>query len=494
MQFLPHINIKRMALCHPFLFVTLLFLSTQTYAQFEYNRLVTDAYRQVFINQKMSLNQLDKQVTSETKGTFTYLKGLKHTIDYLVYAKYDGVLDSLKQNNKVIKQLNCDSPFGQFFLGESYFHLGLIQVAQNNKVGALISLKKAYHIHLKNKGLPTDFYGDDKTLGTLEIIFNEAKNYSEFAGLVTGVKVGEQEGEHKLLQAVTHHSVYQFEARLFQVLLHQFVTHEEEKANQEIKKILSNNHSSNVVFSTAAVIYTKNNKSIEALSILKKVDKTNAYFTYLQGVNHLQLLQYEQARAYFDQFLKTNPSYYQTSALYYLAECFYLTDNKLLMETIEAVKEAKHQDLPADQSAKNKVDQLLNLNKQLLKVRLLFDGGEFQKSLSVLLTIDKSSLTKAQFIEYYYRLARNYQELQQFELAKSNFLLVVFKSDKHAVSYFAPYSCLQLGRIYFSEQNVSKAKHYISNGLSYKHYEHQASIKVQLNKVSAQINEEEISK
>jgi hypothetical protein len=493
MYFSVHIIIKRMTLLsHPFLFV--LFFSAQVNAQFQHNVIVADNYKQIFTNEGITVTHLLQNATKETEGAFIYLSGLKYVADYFIYARYDGILDSLRQNNKRIKQLNPKSPFGQFYLGESYFHLGLIQMAQNNKLGALIALKKAYNIHLKNTNLPFNFYGRDKTLGALEIVFSEAKNYSEFSGLLTTNTVSRKNGEQLLNHAISLDPLYQFEAQIFQVLLYQFVIYDAKSASQCITQLLKTNQTSNLVKSIAAIIYTKNNDSKQALLVLEHVNQMNPYFIYLQGINNLQLLNHKKAASYLESFLATNPSYYQTSARYFLAECYYLTNSKKLSQAIEAVRSSKQFDLPADKKALSKIDGLILQNKQLVKVRLLFDGGAYQEALMQINKIDKSSLTSGVIIEYYYRLARIYQELERYANAKSNFLMVVFKSPSQDHTYFAPYSCLQLAKIFFLEKNTLKANQYLNSGLIYKNYQHQNSIKVQLNKMSLLVNEQNVTK
>ena len=190
--------------------------------------------------------------------------------------------------------------------------------------------------------------------------------------------------------------------------------------------------------------------------------------------------------------MATDPSYYQTSANFCLAQCYYLTGSKELSSSIIEVKDAPHIQLPADRKAKNKVEYLLKRNKSLLKVQLLFDGGSYSEALKLILNQDQSLFSKNELLEYYYRLGRVYQELKRYREAKANFLMLVFKSDNDSHSYFAPNSCLQLGLIYFNERNFLKVKYYVDSGLRYRNYEHQTSIKVQLKKVLQLMDHEAI--
>jgi tetratricopeptide (TPR) repeat protein len=487
---------KRMTISHPFLFfIACFFFSQGVIAQFSSNENVTSFYNRLFTNQSFSIKELDETASldEDAKGCFIYLSGLKYSLDYLLAAEYDGVLEHLRANSRVIKQLSPNTSFGVFCLGESYFHLGLIQMAQGNKLSAFISLKRSYDVHLANVKKNPDFLPSLKTLGMLDVVFSEMKNYSEFSGLIMGVKSSKEKGLERLAYVVNESPRYSFEASLFQIVLNQFVLYDDKSATEGITDLLSERPTSNLIQSLASIIYTKNNDSKNALLLLAKVDKSNPYFVYLQGVNEAQLLHHEQSSVFLKNFLRVNSNYYQASAKYYLAQSYYLTTHKDLEKTIEEVENESQNQLPADRSAKRKINHLLTRNKNLLTSQLLFDGGEYKQSLEILINVDLNDFSNEDLIERYYRLGRLYEELNQFSNSKENYLMVVFKSDKKSSSYFAPNACLHLSKAYFRDCNYMKATQYVQSGLEYRNYEYQANIKVQLKKTLQLIENETLT-
>ncbi len=473
-----------MAFSHPFLFVLFLTFFSQANAQFQADLAVKSQYQQIFSDESVTVSALSQQAyqSEATKGSYLYLSGLKSAMNYFIDANYDGVLDTIQSNIKQIKELKPNTPFGFFCLGEAYLHLGLVQMAQGNKLSALLALKKAYTTHLKNTTKYPTFLYSQKTLGMLEVAFNEAEYYSDFSSLLTGVKATKEKGAQRLNNVIESSNLYSFEARLFQVILYQFVTYDKELATKKMFGLLADYPQSKLVKAISAIVFTKNNESERALIVLNKLNHVNPYFIYLEGVNHLQLLHHQKATASFTRFLKTNPSYYQVSAKYLQAESFYLTGNQRLQGAVKGAMNAPHSDLPADKSAKNKINSLLTKNKKLMKARLLFDGGNNGKALLVLKGIDKTVLGRKETIEYYYRLGRVNQSLGAVANAKSNFLLAVLKEYEETKVYYAPYSCLQLGKIYQAEGDKKKAMAYLEAGLKYNHYQYETAIKVKIKK------------
>lgn len=94
----------------------------------------------------------------------------------------------------------------------------------------------------------------------------------------------------------------------------------------------------------------------------------------------------------------------------------------------------------------------------LLKARLLFDGGYYQRALETLLN---NSLTqyirnKSDLAEYYYRLGRIYQSLQQSQRALTNFRLAV-KNGQGLPQYYAAGAALQMGIIHEQRHEYASA-------------------------------------
>jgi tetratricopeptide (TPR) repeat protein len=107
----------------------------------------------------------------------------------------------------------------------------------------------------------------------------------------------------------------------------------------------------------------------------------------------------------------------------------------------------------------------------LLKARLLFDGGYYNKAKNLLLT-DINGFKDDDIIERYYRLGRIAQKSGDIDEAKL-YLKKTIETGKNSTRYFAGNAALQLGIIYEKENNFEKAKHYynICRTLDFDEYE-----------------------
>lgn len=116
--------------------------------------------------------------------------------------------------------------------------------------------------------------------------------------------------------------------------------------------------------------------------------------------------------------------------------------------------------LDADRQALSEALDTLPLNTDLLKARLLFDGGYYQDALGRL--EDRSAVllrNRRDSIEYNYRLARIYDRLGDRDRAVAYYEEVIASGSGEAW-YFAPNAALHLGMISEKEGNPDKALEY----------------------------------
>jgi tetratricopeptide (TPR) repeat protein len=116
-------------------------------------------------------------------------------------------------------------------------------------------------------------------------------------------------------------------------------------------------------------------------------------------------------------------------------------------------------------------------NTAILRSRLLFDGGKYKKSLSILEENQAIGKTKVERLEYLYRLARCNQALLNFSAAIKSFKEVI-KNGQNLESYFVCNAALQLGYIYEALGQYDQAILYFNlclkmNSPEYKNSMHQ---------------------
>jgi tetratricopeptide (TPR) repeat protein len=113
--------------------------------------------------------------------------------------------------------------------------------------------------------------------------------------------------------------------------------------------------------------------------------------------------------------------------------------------------------LDADMQALQEARDTMPLNLNLLRSRVLYDGGYYREALDFLQSADSLTLlNQRDSLEYHYRMARLYDRLGNQESAISNYE-VVLGSGSGEPLYFAPNSALSLGIIHENAGNYNKA-------------------------------------
>ena len=112
----------------------------------------------------------------------------------------------------------------------------------------------------------------------------------------------------------------------------------------------------------------------------------------------------------------------------------------------------------------------------LLKARLYFDGGYYDKALSSLTEkkLDDIKLLNDK-VEYLYRMGMIQQSLKNDDQALVFFNSTISKG-KELTTYYAANSALQMGLIYERKRNYSKAEQYFNMSMKMKNEEYRASI------------------
>jgi len=109
-----------------------------------------------------------------------------------------------------------------------------------------------------------------------------------------------------------------------------------------------------------------------------------------------------------------------------------------------------------DKQARDEVGSLPNEPVELLKARLFFDGGYYQRAKQTLVELDQSVLSDYFLAEYYYRYARVCHELDEIKQALVYYNMVVslcHDDDR----YIGPYAALEAAAIYSSQYNSIKS-------------------------------------
>ncbi len=124
---------------------------------------------------------------------------------------------------------------------------------------------------------------------------------------------------------------------------------------------------------------------------------------------------------------------------------------------------------------------------KLTKARYAIDGGYYEQARQILESLEPQEIpTKRDQVEYFYRKARLSHKLNDVETAKSFYQQSIDLSGDEEW-YYAPNACLQLGYIFWSEDDATLARSYFNKAMSYSKHEYKNSIDSKAKSAIAQI-------
>lgn len=237
-----------------------------------------------------------------------------------------------------------------------------------------------------------------------------------------------------------------------------------------------------------ANIYSRAGENDKAIQLLTFCPRTADrypfhYLNYMLGVAKLNRLDKDACYPILNFLGSFKGKNYIRSAYMHLSWYYLIQNEPEQYNTyIERIKLRGNDQVDNDREALAYANKNSKPNTQLLKARLLFDGGYYTRAKQELdgfkASDDKSGL------EYVYRLGRIYHNWGKMDEAISYYKETINKGEKLPY-YFAANSSLQLGMIYEKQNDFKQAKAYYLKVLDMDFDEYQFSI---TNKAQAGLN------
>jgi tetratricopeptide (TPR) repeat protein len=201
-------------------------------------------------------------------------------------------------------------------------------------------------------------------------------------------------------------------------------------------------------------------------------------WNFEMGYVQLRNLQLEDAAKNFEYFVSHfKGKFYLKDAWEKLAWCYFLEGNMNAANNArQMVLKKGSTDTDADKQANKDAKSGRFPNTILLKARLLSDGGYNTQALAMLngKSIHDFPLTEDQ-LEFTYRLARIYDDLNNDDVAIKNYLNAIAIGENRT-EYYASRAALQIGLIYEKQGNKSLAIQYYKKCLGMDDHDYKDSI------------------
>ncbi|TCD02364.1 tetratricopeptide repeat protein [Pedobacter frigidisoli] len=473
----------------------LLIFPFSSFANFDFNTNCLNAYRSIF---ELKLGNAKAYISTEKKQhpNNSIIPLLENYVDYftVLTSESKADFDRLKGNKSSrLDQISDDdksSPYYLYAQAEINLQWALIRGRFGEYFNAAMEVKRANNLLQENAKKFPNFHLNLKGLGLINAVLGNLPDGALKTALSTfGIKGNLQNGLNmfeKLADNLPKSSYEPFyeEVVFYYAYVLTDVAHSPLAYSKTMKYTERIADTSLLKSYLQSYVCIKNAHSEEAISILSKrpeggVYQPFPYLDYLEGVAHLNKLDLN-AATYFNRFLQTNKGVnFIKDANIHLGWISLLKNDKSAYASY-ATKTINngYTYMEKDKQAKNDATASTPAI-DLLKARLLCDGGYFAKALQVLddkKTSDFSS--DRDKIEFNYRLGRIYDDLGKDDQALSAYQTTINlgKNQKH---YFAANAALQIGKVYENRKNVAKAKEAFNLAIAMKNHEYESSIESQ---------------
>lgn len=461
--------------------------------KFQFNKNCAEAYRKYisfrFEEGERILN-VEKKNNPHNALPY-YIENIEDAISIFV-SEEKHLFDKLKGNKevrmKILEKADKASPYYNLCLAEMHLQWAIARIKFDEYTTAALELNKAYRLLKDNKEKFPAFHLTDKSLGLLHVLIGTIPDSYKWVANILGIKgtinqgLMELRSFYNLTFSDSSYAIFQTEASVYLGMVLINYTPKEEEALRIFERIKKMNYSNPMLTYIYGSIGLKTGRSKEVDEYFTKHKFGKGYFPF-----HYLELQHGQAKInnldndairhfenYIHNFKGINyiKSCHQYMAWHYLIhqdeikfqKYFKLIDGPgaiLVDEDKQALKNYRNNDVP---------------DVNLLKARLLFDGGNYRKSFAILASAESKELHKTQHkLEYIYRLARNYQKMDNLESAINNYEKT-YNIGSKLPFYFAEAAAVQLGMHYELAGNKIKAAEWYEKALEVSKHEFKNSL------------------
>ncbi|MBK7762320.1 MAG: hypothetical protein IPI46_02975 [Bacteroidetes bacterium] len=366
---------------------------------------------------------------------------------------------------KLLEGSDQKSPYYLFSKALIHFQWSMIQIKYSDYWDAAWDFRKSYVLFKENEKKFPKFVVNQIFSGSQEAVISAIPSGYKWISNVLGMKGNMKHGMSKLANFIqSGESNFIEEAYLYNIYLKNYLENDVEGAAKfiQIEKIDTKNNQLFCFMAANLALNNKNAKRTEELIINRnKKDEFIPFpmLDYELGDALLRKLDYTSSIKHFKLFItESKGNFYQKDACMSISFAYYLAGNREMADHYKLkIKQIGKAESDADKLAQKFSKDGLFPDKELLKARLLNDGGYHERSLEILdkLTLKKWPLANEK-LEYTYRLARVYDDLQQDDKALAKYKETI-QTGSTSTAYFAARAALQAAYIYEKRNQKKQA-------------------------------------
>ncbi|MGB4774236.1 MAG: tetratricopeptide repeat protein [Daejeonella sp.] len=471
-------------------FIFLLFYTTAN-ANFDFNANCIKAYNHIMglrLNAARTLITAEKN--SNPKNSIPYL--LDNYVDYFTLFTTETKVDfELFKKNKTVRLNRLEdedkkSPYYLFAQAEIHLQSALTKARFDEYFSSAIETNKAYDLLEENAKKFPDFLPNQKSIGIINALFGSVPESLKSTLAIVGIRGDTQKGVKMLENAIeklpsSSYSHFYAESVFYLTSIKIDILNDK-KSYESILKYTQNIDNTSLlktyIRAYAGMKFAHNDDAISTLvnRPFGAEYQSYPYLDYLLGIAKIHNLDVT-GSVNLQQYIKNYKGInYIKDAYLNLAWTELLKGNNAGYTSFTGqVKTKGYTYHDKDKQAINEVNYAAP-EIDLLKARLLFDGGYYDKALNQLESkkLDKFKLVRDK-IEYCYRMGRIYDESGQGDAAIIFYQLAINQGINERY-YFASNAALRIGLIYELKKDFAMAKYFYNNALKMKNHDYESSI------------------
>jgi len=471
-------------------------LTAQSQFIYDFNKNCREAYTAIIglkFDEGSKLIESEKQRNPNNNIPYL-LENYIYFLTVFIGEENDTFKEFDKKKNAIITRLNQGdktSPYYQYSLAQVNLQWAVARTKFKEYVSATLEINKAYRLLKRNRTEFPDFLPNLINLGLLHTMIGTIPDNYNWAKRMVGIDGSIDQGVNEILTVLKEaminedYSHYKAECLFYLSFIQINLMTNKEKTMDFLKLIEEDNTSlkSPLAVYAMARIYMSNGQNDKAINILTERPTGQSYFPfyfldYLTGLTKLHRLDddaHTHLLRYVIHFKGSNfiKDSYQKIAWHYLVH----GDEGKYQDYIARVSKFGNTVVDADKQAQKEAETGVRPQVNLLRARLLFDGGYYQKAIEELtVRLKPGSLhDEAETLEYVYRLGRIYHEWGKIDQGIIHYEKTIRQGSSSEL-YYAANSALQLGLIHEEKGDYEKARIYYTQAQNMKNTEYRNSI------------------
>lgn len=442
----------------------------------------------------LARDMLEREKKSDPENLIPLL--LEDYIDFFkVYISEDELLyfELSDRRNKRLKKLikgPKESPFYRYCLAEVQLHWGIARLKFEEYIGAFMNVKKAYALLEANRKAFPAFIYNLKSLAVMHTVVGAIPKEYQWGVEKLGFQGSIQSGMAELEEVVKYCRQNDFpfhpEVKMLQAFLRLHLLKDGAGAWALVSRPdFAASDDLLASFTRASVAsYTGHNEAV--IQIIEARPKGPSYFEipfmhYLEGLALVRKLD-PRGESLLLQFIQNFRGRNYIKSAWQKIAWLRLTagDSEGYHDAMSELQDDGFRQIEEDRAAEEEAKAGVAPHPELLKARLLFDGGYYNEALQTLSACHSYSFTRpGHILEFSYRMGRIHQKLKQYEKATLYFERCIRASSLKSPFYFAANACLQLALMAEGSGKTEKARKYFRQAMQYHNHPYRQSIESQ---------------